>query len=468
MALTGPSGYQWGREGEHHLRSRIDARRGDRSLKTLCRWPVLLAGFSVSGCTDAVPTSDDGGLIPVSAETVEIRLPFSAFASDLRSFSGYGLPASLPVAIVAHEWAGELESRALLRFGLLPDVINVLPPGVEVGAIADSTFQPVSGKVIIRLDTLGLTSGPESFDLEADAILTSWHPETANWELAADTLGGRVEWPEPGGGPARALGGVTWLPSVADSVVLEIDSLTVAEWTESEEPDRGLRIRGTTEGSRLRLRSVEFTARVRSEVNPDSLIQVPATPGRATIIYSPSPEHSPAVIKIGGVPADRAIFKLELPSTVDPGPDVCARIPCPLELRPERLLFAGLALHSHTTVSPGFAPVDTVALQVRTVLSPERLPRSPLSQIIQSEIEGLAPELFSSETETLYQISMTAYVQSLLQLDALGQATPPPSIAILANPEPAGLEVLSFYGPGTELEPQLRLILTVADGVPLP
>ena len=444
-------------------------RQGERSLRARSRWAQLLTVFLAVGCTDALPTSDDVDLIPVDAVTVEIRLPFASFVRDLRSFSGFGSPADVPVAVVAHEWEGELESRALVRFGSLPDVINVrLPGGDSTATQPDSMYQPVSGKVILRLDTLGL--GFESFDLEAGAVLTAWGAETASWEVASDTLGAvsPSPWPEPGGGPVRVLASVTWSPVVADSLVFEIDSLTVTEWAETDRSDRGLRVRGTTEGSRLRVLGVDLRVLARSSINPDTLVEVTAGLDQGTVIYSPRPQTSSDVLQIGGAPADRITFRVELPSSVDAGAEVCAKVLCPLELRADRVLFAGLALHTHTTLSPGFAPVDTVVAEVRPVLSPERLPRSPLSAPVNDGVDFLAPESFSSETETLYEIAMTRYLRSLLQTDSVGGEAASPTLALLARPEPSGLEVISFHGPGTQLEPYLRLILTVSDGVPLP
>ncbi len=244
--------------------------------------------------------------------------------------------------------------------------------------------------------------------------------------------------------------------------------MTVAEWVQAELPDRGLRLSSTTPESRLRVTEVDFRVMVRSEVNPDTLILVEANPGRATVIYTPSPQTAEGVFQVGGAPATRALFRLEVPESVDPGPAACARVECPVDVSVDRLLFASLALRTHPTLSPGFSPVDTVMVQLRPVLAPGRLPRSPLGSPVQSGLGGLAPELFSSQAETLYEIPMTSYLRNLLQPDSARAPNSSSTLAILSNPEPAGLEVVSFFGPGTPLEPQLRLILTVTDGLSLP
>ena len=428
---------------------------------------VLLVLHGASGCTDETPTSGDEGLIPIDVLTVDIRLPFSSFAEELRSFSGFGSASELPEVLIAHQFAGELESRAMLAFGALPDMISVLPPGATTGALPDSSYEAAFGKVVIKLDTVGLAF-ESGFDLEAEAILTAWHAGTADWEFAVDTLGVSTLWPEPGGGPVRPITSVTWAPAVSDSLIFQIDSTTVQEWAEADRFDRGLRIRGTTEGSRLRVLSADFRVSARSSINPDTLVEVSAEVERATIIYSPSPIGSPDVIRVGGAPAARTTFRMVLPSSVDPGPEACARIDCPLELEADRILFAGLALHTHATLSAGFSPMDSVSVELRPVLNPERLPRSPLDFPVHGALIFLAPELFSSQSENLLQIPMTSYLRGFLEVDSTNKGIESPTFALMAGSEASGLEVLSFYAPGTQLEPYLHLVLSVSDGVPLP
>ena len=50
-------------------------------------WLLFLpaAALCVAACADDLPTSDDGGEIPLEVETVEVRLPFSEFATDTQS-----------------------------------------------------------------------------------------------------------------------------------------------------------------------------------------------------------------------------------------------------------------------------------------------------------------------------------------------------------------------------------------------
>jgi hypothetical protein len=174
------------------------------------------------------------------------------------------------------------------------------------------------------------------------------------------------------------------------------------------------------------------------------------------------------VMQIGGAPARREVFRIELPDAIDVSGEVCQRIECPVRLEPDRLMYAGLGLSTHASVSPGLAPVDTLVVEVRPVLSPSRLPRSPLGSRVHAQLDSLPPAFFSSEADTRVEIGLTDYVQNLLQPDSLLIGERTPTIAIVSSPEPRDISLVSFYAPGTELEPTLRLIVTVSDPVPLP
>ncbi len=427
---------------------------------------VLLLAVA-PGCTDVVPTVVSGDRIPIRTETVEVHLPFSAFATDLQTHAGFGSAAEIPSPMLANRWGGELDANLLIRFGGLPATISVFPPGVTSGAQTDSTFHAVRGEVVLRWDTstVAVTS---SFDFEAEAILTDWDPRTATWEFAADTVGGSTPWPEAGGGPTRSLGSFRWAPAVTDSLTVPVDSATVAEWTDPDRGERGLRVRVSPEGSRLHLVAAALRVRVRSEVNPDTVVVVDITEGVSTFVYAPEPAAAPGVLRIGGVPAKRATFRLELPETVDPGPEACARIECPAAIEPSGILYAALGLHTHPPPSPVFAPRDSVNVELRPVLSPGRLPRSPVAPPVHDALEAIPPEYFSAGGRSVYEIPMTGYLRAVAASGTSAEDGQAPTVALLVAPEPRSLEVLSFHAPGTEFEPFLRLILNVAGGVVLP
>jgi hypothetical protein len=79
---------------------------------------------------------------------------------------------------------------------------------------------------------------------------------------------------------------------------------------------------------------------------------------------------------------------------------------------------------------------------------------------------ALPPELFSTETETRFELGITSYVRTLLA-DSLS-AEEEPVLALVGSPEPASFDLATFYGPGGDLEPSLRLIMTLSGEIPLP
>ncbi|MEX0856395.1 MAG: hypothetical protein WD056_02385 [Gemmatimonadota bacterium] len=461
-------------------------------LRNVLLWGVGL--LWISGCADDSPTSNDGTILPVDAVTLEVRLPFSQFATDFRRFEGFGTPASLPKTYVAHDWGGGVEARAMVQFGALPRIIFVRPPG-SPATVPDSTYVPVSGELILRFDTLDY-QGSGTFELEAAAIETPWHGPSADWFLSVDTVGATSAWPEPGGGPVRVLDQAEWDPEEViapedpeddpirvDFVTLEVDSTTVTEWADPEFAGRGLRISSLTPESRLAIRSVELNVRVRPSVNPDTLVSVPVGLAQVTYLADPTPGALTETFVIGGAPAHRATFRLDLPATIEGTPEACAIVECPLALSPDRLVYAGLELRTTPPDPIGLRPLEPIVIEIRPVLDPGRLPRSPLGFPLACP-SGQCPMVLPS-TEVVEEdftvgaparidLPMTRYVRDLLRDPADLQAEIPSTVTLLNGLDAAtGLELrplqyASFWGPGTELEPILRLVLTVSTGVPNP
>ncbi len=420
----------------------------------------------LGGCADGLPTTNDEGLIPVDAETLEVLLPFDLFATDFGVFAGFGSQADLPGALIAHEYEGELDSNGLIRFGALPAFITVPPPQGGPAQI-DSAFVPVSGVVTLFFDSLSVR-GPVPIELELSATETPWDLRTASWTHAADTLGGPVEWPEAGGGDARVLWTGEWSGTPGDSLIVEVDSLTVSEWADTSRADRGLRIRTTTAGSRVRMSFAQLQVNVATEVNPDTLVAVLAQGIQTTFIYTPEPALSTSAFQIGGAPSRRATFRIELPATLQGDAAICQRIQCPFALTADRLLYAGLELTTHGVEPRAFQPLDTLTFDIRPVLSPDRLPRSPLGSPVQALGRRIGPEAFVPGGGQVVEIPMTRYVRDVMNRSEPGATPTPNTISILSLVEPTTFEFASFFGPGTSSPPRLRLILTLSEGLTLP
>jgi hypothetical protein len=440
---------------------------------------VLLAAWA---CTDAVPTSEDPGLSPVDAETFEVVLPFELFGRDFRTFSGFRTQGDLGAPTLAHEWTpegadpeeGVLEARPLLRFGVLPDTVLARAPGEET-ATADTDFTPVSGALTIFFDTVGVDEAL-SVTVTAAATESSWDRISAGWDMAVDTLGDRRTWPEPGGGPVRVLETLTWNRSemdgdtlvFGDSLVFEVDSLTATEWVDGTLDHRGVRLSAETENVRLRIRDASLRVRVRPSINPDTLVQMVPRTRESTFIYSPAPSGSTEAFLVGGAPASRATLRIDLPEVLDGDGEICDFIPCPLELLPEQVLFASLILRTAATTPVPLQPRDSVRIDVRPVLSPERLPRSPMGASLLTAPVRLQASRFGPDAGEEVEIPMTRYIQGVVQGIRVPEEGAPTTLAILTPSEPQALEPATFQGPGTPGEPRLRLIITRSPGVSLP
>ncbi len=440
--------------------------------------PAVLLALVVAGCTDRIPTSSDPGLIPVDAETFVVDLPFADFATGFRVDGGYGSARELPAAILARGEAFEGEgpeadngtvlTRALLRWGELPGSVSIPAPGGGAN-IVDSVWTVMGGEIILRVDSARF-SGGEDFDLQASRITETFHPPTASWTQAVDTLGERRAWSIPGGGPLQLLGGVDWTPALGDSVVIALDSAGAAALGDRGASSRSVAVETLTEGAYLRLFDGSLRLRVRPASRPDTTVFVtPGVPDLTTIessTFSPGPER----ILVGGAPAFRTTFRVDLPESVTATGPVCGGpATCQVELTAERLVYAALVLESRGA-SPGVLPPgDTLQIDVRPVLAPELLPRAPLGLPIPSQPRRVAPERFRPGSETVVELPLTRYLRDLIREVQPGQEPVPNTLSLVSPGEPQSLGVATFAGPAAgEGVPFLRLILTRSDGVSLP
>lgn len=350
------------------------------------------AASALAGCEDELPTATSDELVPVDAGTAEILLPFDEVVDDLRVHRGFGRPADLGYGLLADDFRDALEVRTLVRFGDYPESAQV--EDTTGTTVPDSALTFVGGRLILRFDTLGVDAGELEGppQVTARSIQAPWHPETATWEWAVDSVGVQEPWPEAGAGPADSLATAAWDVEESDSLSIEVDSATVAAWGDTANPRRGLRLDLDRPGRRFRLNNVSLELEARPSVNPDTTITVGVPQRLITFVYSPGAEGDPG-LRLGGVPAWRTTFRLDVPESIDASPEVCAVLECPVRLTPETLSAATLLLTPEAPPA-GFEPEDTVRLDVRPVLRPERLPRSPVGESLLPDPFRLDPELF--------------------------------------------------------------------------
>jgi hypothetical protein len=443
---------------------------------------VALAGMGVAGCTDQIPTSSDPGLIPVDAETFVVELPFAEFATDFRVDGGYGSARNLPAAILAlggpadtiAEASGGLGSqdlsvsRALFQWGSLPATVNVPPAGGGT-TVSDSVWTVVGGELILRIDSARF-SGAEEFEVRASALPESFDPATASWTNAVDTLGNRRAWTVPGGGSLAPLGEVSWLPSLGDSVIISLDSAQALALADRSASTRGVALETTTQGAYLRVFDSQLRLRVRPSSRPDTTVFVSPGVPDFTTIQSASVETGPDRVLVGGAPAFRTSFRMNLPATVEASGPACGGPPtCQVELTPDRLVYAALVLQTRAAPAATLAPADTASVDLRPVLAPELLPRAPLGVPASVQPRRIPPTVFRFGSETRVEVGLTRYIRDLIREPDPEAAPIPNTLSLVSTSEPSGLGVATFAGPAAaQGAPRLRLILTRSDGVSLP
>jgi len=423
---------------------------------------IALASWPFFGCQEDITTSLEGDLIPVGAVTVEVSLSFHEFAKDLTAWGGYGRPYELTQDIAARAFEGTLDSRVLNSWNPYPVATTVQDStGLYT---ADSTLTFVGGTIVARFDTL--TSVLEdSVTLTISALPRDWDFRTVGWDVAVDSVGDLQLWEEEGAGPATPLATAIWNPEAGDSVVFEIDSASVALWADTADAEKGVRLETMTEGARLDLVTLTYRLSTRPSVHPDTIVELPVASRTRSFIYDPLPDAPVDEIRIGGVPAWRSVFTVDMPRTLDGPPELCQQVQCPLKLTAESLISAALVLTTQAP-EPAFQPSDSLRLDVRPVLEPSRLPKSPLGSSLVGVLGILLPfEYFRDEAGIEVEIPLGPYIESLIAANETPGLEVPNTLALLSSFEPLSLYFAAFEGPDSPAAPELRLILTLAEDV---
>ena len=427
-------------------------------------WVGLLAlgTWYFSACQENILTTLDGDLIPVEAVTVELTIPFNEFARDLQAWGGYGQTNELAEDIVANGFEETLDARVLNSlypyplFTTVRDSLGVFGP--------DSSLTFIGATVVVNFDTLSAVhDGPVTVALSH--LPRSWDARSTTWHLAVDSVGDSQAWDEAGAGPATLLATAEWDPATADSVIFQLDSAQTHLLADTAGTDRGLRVESLTEGTWLDMNRLIYTLKTRPSSHPDTLVDVNVASQFRTFIYDPVPLPPGDEIRVGGVPAWRSVFTMDLPKTLDGIPELCQVVQCPYELNEEALVGASLILTTQA-LPPAFLPRDTLRLDVRPVLEPDRLPKSPLGTSLTGLLGiQLAPDVFTEDAGVQVEVPIGPYVEGLIAVNQGEEVEVPHTLALLSSFEPLSLYFAAFEGPDSPFAPRLRLILTIAEDV---
>ena len=424
-----------------------------------------LTALGVVACEEQSPTSLDPNLLPQEPITVELRIPWEDFASNLEVIGGFGAPVELGRGVLAKSFAGTLDARTILRFGAYPTEAQVRDTTGTTRTDGDLTF--IGGRVVALLDTIASTND-EPVLLGLGAIQHEWDVRTVTWTAAVDTINDQRSWPEAGAGPVAPLATAEWDPMAGDSVWFELDSAQVAAWADASDESRGARIELLTAGERIEIAGVVLRLNTRPSLNPDSTFFLDVQREDISFVYNPFPEPPPDGIRVGGAPAWRTILDVRMPAQLTGPPALCAVVRCPVPLHASEVNYAALVFRTRRT-EEAFQPTDTVGIDARPVLSRETLPKAPLG----ASLLGLAgrligPEFFGDQAEQDVEIPITTFARNLLTGADEAGLEPSETLALLSLREPFSIAFASFHGPGSESAPFLKLIVTVSRSVELP
>jgi hypothetical protein len=422
------------------------------------RWPaVVLLAAVLGACGDETPTDVGGGLLPPGGvETFEVILGPDRFLVTDTSFGVYSAVPDAEFAVVANQWDDALDSRILARWPLP----TVTARDTATGAIRVDSF-PVyfAGRIVLRVDTL--LSSPPPVRFAVHRTTEEWHGLTATWALRIDSAGVREPWSVPGGSPGMLLDTVTW-EAGTDSVVLHVDSATMALWRAAEDPGRGALITVHHEGVRLRTSIPVLEADARPSFRPDTVVTVTLFPAARTFIFQPMAPDSAAEPRVGGTPSWRTFLRLR--DRLDTVTVACPGVPgCRVALSQLTINRAALQLQPVPT-QQGLAPETPLNLTAHIALPTATVPlhRLPVTEAVGGTTTGIPTSSFMEPGAPLVEVALTDLIISTARPPDEGEAFRPTWIALLS----AGARTL---GHGTFAEgPSLRLTLSFARNLQLP
>lgn len=416
---------------------------------------------TVAACGESAPTALDPQLLPLEPRTVEVVLPWSDFGESVQVFGGYGEVNDLLGTVVANEYRDTLVARSLVRFGFFPSAASVRDSTGTTRTDTLLTF--VGGRVVARIDTVrSRVEGP--VELALLRLDQSWHAPSASWQFRVDTIGVQEAWAEPGAGPAAPLTSAVWDPASGDSVVFQVDSATVALWGDTAVARPTARVDMVTPGQEVEILGVDLRLITRPSINQDTLVDVNVSSVNRTFVYDPFPEPLADGIRVGGAPAWRTVLTLDVPTVLDGPASLCDQVGCPFALDPDRLNHASIIFRSRASSPSAFQPTDSVLLDARPVLVPDRLPKAPLGPSFLGIIgRAVGPDAFGDQAGEEIAVPITDYLRSLVDPEVQDRVSR--DLALLSLLEPSSVGYADFEGPGSPGEPRLRLIVTASDTV---
>lgn len=393
------------------------------------RGGLLLAGAMVSlaACADQIPTVVGDDAFPAGGRlgTREAIIPAAGLVSEIGRFDGFTDAEDAPFLLVANRFDGVLQAHTLLRFTDAP---------------IDSAAAYDAGTLVAQIDTAA--SALAGTTLQLWTLDQEWDSDAVTWERATVS----DLWRQPGGTRARLVSEIA-APATGDSLRLPVDAAEVRRVASAGH--MGLLVTAGGVPGRVQLVG-RFSLRTayRTAARPDSVIARTLTGGPQRFIYTPAPPQPTTAWPVGGIRSARTLFRLSLPE----------RVPMPgggdVALRDVTVNSAFLLLRP-VAVPNGFRRLAPAPVGLRTVFETSLGRNSPLGEPAQDGFGTSAGAVFrpalAAPGDTLVSIPVTQLVTRQLRSDSAGV-----SLALLAEPEPAGFGVVWF-----ESAPRLRIVYTL-------
>lgn len=440
---------------------------------------VVVGLLVLAACGEETPTGTGSSLLPGEVvQTFEVVFDADDYLVRDTSFSGYVEPfdaiSRFGYTILAADFEDVLNARTLATF-TIPTTISVIDSlGVQR---TDSQAVFLGGELVVVLDTLD--SSPAPATVQAFRATESWDAMTTTWTLRADSGGVQLPWSEPGGSPGVLAGEGTW--TVADSLVIRVDSQTIAEWQDTANIVRGAVIMPSTPDVRLRTVSIQLLVDARSSI-ADTVVTLEVAPANRAFIFDPPVPRSVSGLRVSGVPGWRAImqFRERLDTLTVPCPDTLAPAGCRIALRDASISYAALLLEP-LEPPPGFSPEGELQLGAALLTVDSLIPieRSP---IVSQVAGGLMPRAlpasrFTDPAGPPVELPITPFISVMTRDTADAENRPLPYLALLPATGFVGsssqissfttLEGLTFGFATFASRPRLRLMLTVAGEIGL-
>jgi len=426
-------------------------------------WVAGLSLLMWAGCGEESPTEVGGALLPDDAvRTFEVVLDPARYLMIDTVFTGFDRLRDADFFVVANQFEGVLDAHTVARF----DVPSTIGAADSTGLVRTDTIPTiVGGRIVIQLDTIR-SEVERPLVLRLFRIEEEWDPATATWELRVDSAGRSLPWSQAGGLGGTYVDSAVWsdasvdsLGVLVDSMVIPVDSQTMALWSDTTTQARGGVITMASTGGRLRSSDVVLRVDARPSFKPDTVVTVTVRPGVPRFIHDPALEPEGATLITGGLPEWRTFLRFR--DGLDTLQVSCAQIApgCTARLAEADITYAAL-LMVPAEAPPGFVPQDSLRVISAPLLVSALTPleRSPLGRSVGFGRTFLSPSTFrpplsGSPTE----IPVTDFLRPLVADTAVAGAAPTSWLALLPLVSAFDFGVAAFE-PG----PRLRLILTVA------